>query len=395
MIIELFIAFLAGTIAGLITGLLPGIHINLVASFILVFVLSHANLALPLAIFIIVLSVTHTVIDFIPTTLLGVPNEDNFLSILPAHKLVRQGKALEAIRYALLGCIISLPIFLALIPVYVYLLPHFYIKIESIIPFVLVLSSLYLILRGKNVLACLCIFLLSGLLGFYAFNLPVKEPLLPLLSGLFGISSLLSGLSDTPLGIKQSIQHKPLSKRKIIRPTVVASIVAPLFSFFPAIGAGHISLFSSELANQTPKQFIFLNGFVSALTMNLSVLAAYSIGKTRTGTAVAINSLLSPFSSKELFILIISIIISTILVYFLAIKISNRAVLFYNKVPYTKIAMFTLAFVIIVNIFLTNSYGLVVFGCASALGYLTILLGVSRIQLMGSLLLPTILYYFV
>src|SRR3989304_1437469 len=105
MIFELFIALLCGVIAGTFTGLFPGIHINLIAALLLssLSALSKYFSPLQLIIFIVAMSITHTFIDFIPSIFLGAPEEDTFLSILPGHQLLREGKGYEAVILTLYG----------------------------------------------------------------------------------------------------------------------------------------------------------------------------------------------------------------------------------------------------------------------------------------------------
>jgi len=97
VILELILALFLGILAGTFTGLSPGIHINLVST-ILVSSLPFLSFLplISLVVFIVSMSITHTFIDFIPSIYFGAPEEDNFLSVLPGHKMLNQGKAHEA-----------------------------------------------------------------------------------------------------------------------------------------------------------------------------------------------------------------------------------------------------------------------------------------------------------
>lgn len=394
MLLEIILALILGITMGTLTGLLPGIHINLVASLILLLAVSHGSLSLPFAVFIVSLSFTHILIDFIPTTLLGVPNDENFLATLPAHRLVKQGLALKAIRISFLGVLFSVPLVILVAPIYILFLPEIYRTIESFIPYALVASSLYLVFREKNVLSALVIFILAGILGYLNFQLPIKEPLLPLLTGLFGLSSLFSGMGQKESIPKQKSEVKIPRKTYFLRSIIPASIVTPLCSFFPGIGSGHISLFCSEIVRQNSKRFIFLTGLVASMNMALSIVAAYAISRTRSGSAVAIQTLLEPFSLTELLIMLAFFVITTLIVYYIGNKLAKQLVFVYNSVPHKKITLITIAFVILLNLSLTNSLGIIVLAASTALGLFAHYLKIRKIQLMGALLLPTILYYF-
>ncbi len=79
---------------------------------------------------------------------------------------------------------------------FIFVLPKIYPYIKAVMFFILIFVSAYLVLREKESrLPALMIFLLSGFLGLATLNLPIKESLLPLLTGLFGSSSLITFIS--------------------------------------------------------------------------------------------------------------------------------------------------------------------------------------------------------
>lgn len=101
--IEYLILAALGIGLGTFTGLIPGVHVNNIAP-LLVGLTAGSTLGPYQAISLIVaMMLTHTFLDFIPSTFLGVPNEDTALSVLPAHKLVLKGKGYEVIKLTALG----------------------------------------------------------------------------------------------------------------------------------------------------------------------------------------------------------------------------------------------------------------------------------------------------
>ena len=195
MILEIIIALVVGIIAGILTGLAPGIHINLISAILLGSLATIPFLdAFPpiyLAVFIVSMAVTHSFLDFIPSIFLGAPDEDTMLSVLPGHRLLKQGRGYEAVVIALYGSLTAIIIVLIFIPIFIFGLPLVYELIAGIIPFILIFASLYLILREKEFFVPLIVFVLAGFLGLITFALPVKEPLLPLLTGLFWSSAFI------------------------------------------------------------------------------------------------------------------------------------------------------------------------------------------------------------
>ena len=237
MLIELILALIVGVTAGTFTGLFPGIHINLVAAGLLASI-SYFSIVpnLGLVVFIVAMSITHTFIDFIPSIFLGAPNEDNFLSVLPGHEMLKEGRGFEAVVFTLYGGLAALPISLIFSLIFVLVLDKVFGYIRGVIPFILIFVSLYLIFREEKILIGFIIFLLSGFLGYFTFNLPVREPLLPLLSGLFGVSGLIISLKSKtkiPLQKALSLRDVRMSKSSFLKTGIAASIAAPLCSFLP------------------------------------------------------------------------------------------------------------------------------------------------------------------
>jgi len=239
MILALLVALLLGVLSGTLTGLAPGIHINLISA-IIVSSLTFLSVFPPiiLVIFIVAMSITHTFIDFIPSIYLGAPEEDSFLSILPGHKLLLEGLGHQAFVMTLYGSLTAIPLILILSPLFLFFLSPIFNFTKIFIPFILLFISLFIILREKSILPSLIVFSLSGFLGYFTFQLPVDQPLLPLLSGLFGLSTLFFSLkskSVIPHQKLQNIREIKLPKKELFKSIFSTFLISPLFSFLPGI----------------------------------------------------------------------------------------------------------------------------------------------------------------
>ncbi len=397
MMLELLIALVIGVIAGTFTGLAPGIHINLVASMLVAFLPKFSFMpVIALAVFIAAMSITHTFIDFIPSIFLGAPEEDSFLSILPGHKMLLEGRGHEAFILTLYGSLAALLVILLFTPLFILFLPKLFLFMKAAIPFILIFISLYLVFREKNYFLSLIVFALAGFLGFLAFNLPVKEPLMPLLSGLFGLSALFASFKTNSSIPKQEIQ--PLKKIKMKKSEFIKSISAvlisaPFCSFLPGIGSGHAATIGSEIIPQNTKGFLFLVGATNTIIMGLSFITLYAINKTRSGSAAAISEILGAVSAQNLIILLITMLISGIIAAFIGIKLSKFCAQNISKISYKKITFATILVVLLVNLIFTNPLGILVLVISTALGIFCISSDSRRINLMGALIIPAILYY--
>ena len=207
MILEIFLALLLGVTAGTFTGLAPGIHINLVALMLLIFSGFFLQFTSPivLAVFIVSMSIAHIFLDFIASIFLGAPEESTALSVLPGHKLLLKGRGYEAVKLTILGSYSGLLLMLIATPLMILFLPNFYDTIYFLIPYMLIAASIFLIIKDNKPGIAFFLFIFSGILGMATLNLPViKQPLFPLLTGLFGLSNLMTSIAE-----KTKLPEKP------------------------------------------------------------------------------------------------------------------------------------------------------------------------------------------
>ncbi len=121
---------LLGTAAGVATGLTPGLHVNAVAALVLAFQSGLAALgtglfawAAPTAQDLVLMAsalvvgnvIAHTFLDYVPSILLGAPEAETALSVLPGHRMLLQGRGMEAIRISARGSLVAALLSLALV----------------------------------------------------------------------------------------------------------------------------------------------------------------------------------------------------------------------------------------------------------------------------------------
>ena len=113
---------LAGAAMGCLTGAAPGIHVNTLCLLLVsmlgallplaegaaqAFGTTPDNASALLACLIVSAAASHSFLDFIPTIFMGAPDEDDSLSVLPGHRLLLQGRGLEAVGQAAAGSLIG------------------------------------------------------------------------------------------------------------------------------------------------------------------------------------------------------------------------------------------------------------------------------------------------
>ena len=395
MIIQILITLLIGIIAGTITGLIPGIHINLIG---IILVSLSASFFIPISpiyfvVFIASMAITHTFIDFIPSIFLGCPDTDTELSVLPGHELLKKGQGYQAIILTCYGSLAAIFVLILISFPSILIIQKISNFIPSLIPGLLILASFFLISTEKKKFTALFVFLLSGFLGLCVLNFPsLEQPLLPLLTGLFGGSMLITSIKNKIEIPKQEI-IKP--KIKIIKPLLGAIIASPICSFLPGLGSGQAAIIGNTISNTDKKGFLFLLGATNTLVMGFSFIFLYAVSKTRTGAAVAIQEIIRTLSLNLLILILIIVLISGIISFFLTKYLAKLFAEKIGKFNYTIVSIITLLVLILIVFFVSGFLGLIVLTASTFTGIYCISLKVKRTHMMGCLLIPTILLYLI
>lgn len=393
MIIQILFSIFLGILAGTFTGLIPGIHINLVGTILvgLSLTIFSGIDSLFLIVFIASMAIAHTFIDFIPSIFLGCPDTETQLSILPGHELLKEGKGYEAVMLTAIGGIFAVFI-LAIISFPLSLIfYHIYNAIHSAMFWILLAISGILIFTEKNKINALFVFAVAGILGLCVLNLEIKEPLLPLLTGLFGSSNLLMSIKNKIEIPKQEIT-KP--ECKVFKPILGSIIASPLCGFLPGLGSGQAAVLGSAVSRTDKKSFLVLIGATNVLVMGLSFVSLYAISKTRTGAAAAIQKLVGTLSWKLLLLILFAVIISGIISFFLVKILAKFFAQKISKINYSVLSIATLIFLIIIVIIFSGFFGMIVLIASTLVGMYCNSLPVKKTHMMGCLLIPTLIYYF-
>jgi len=432
-----------GSIVGIATGLLPGLHVNNIALILLSlsasivavcdpllsFGLSEPFILLLIAAFIISVSVVHSMLDCIPTTFLGAPDEDTALSVLPAHQLLLEGKGYEAVAWSALGSYGAIIVcFLLLFPLrFVIGEPlMIYENLQGIMAWVLIAISILMIATEKSKIeecglsgkpACfagmgfaLFVFLLSGVFGLVVLDFPVESPvgfsspvLFPALAGLFGMPTLVTSLWTKPSLPKQRIEPLVLDKaqkKSSILSVVTGSLAGVLVSIIPGItsATGTIMAMNARGESDNRQTIVTLSAVntASAFTV-LAVL--FIIMRPRSGAAIAVEELISIeewsglLMPANLAYLLISVVFAGALGYLLAISIGKVFAKKFTKLPYGALVGGTILSVCVLVFLFTGFWGLLILLVAMIIGLLPVQWGVRRSHCMGLLLIPIILYF--
>lgn len=398
---ELLIAILLGILAGIFTGLTPGIHINLVS---LLVVSSSAYLldfvSLPsLGVFIISMAIAHTFLDILPAIFLGAPNEATALGVLPGHKLLLQGMGYEAVKLTVIGSLSSLILAILLFPLLIIVFPLIYDDIRPYIGFILIAVVIYMVFIERGLdkkFWAFFVFLISGILGILTLTMPnLKQPLFPLLSGLFGLSMLIISLSQKVEIPKQRItENIILSKFQSIKSILAGTFSGSIVSFFPGMGPAQAAVIGSNIFGSLGTySFLILIGSIGTVDMVVSLVTLYTLDRARNGAVFAIRELLASIDLSTLILFIGAALLAGGIATFLVLYLARIFARLIEKVNYSILCLSVILLVSILVFYFSSWLGLLILIVSTAIGLIPNIVDVKRSHSMGCLMLPVILFF--
>ena len=411
--IELVIACFIGILIGTVTGMIPGIHVNtagailFASSALLLSVLS----AEFLCVMMVSMSVAHALIEFIPSMLLGVPQEGTATSILPGHRMVLQGRSKEVIRIVSVGGFGAIIVTIAMLPVFAIVLPILHDFTKPITWIILLVASIYLTysMTGsrRDFIWSLLLFTLSGILGWTIFQTPISSgiSMMCTFSGLFGISTILFSLDDSSTMPHQNKFYElnlDLNKMKSI---FAGGITGAILGFLPGFGPAQGTVIAQaasgtdDNSDDDTVNFLLATSGLNISDCLFSLIAIYIIGNPRSGIAVYMSYLISEMTLNHLLIFIFASLLAVSVSLAISLKLGDSFSKIMAGVDYKKLSIgVVLLQILILYIFIIYYHGPIFYMTlalvtSTALGLLPHYIGVGKSHLMGVLIIPAIVIY--
>src|SRR3989338_9609628 len=384
---------------GVISGITPGLHINLVALILFSispFLLGYTNV-IAVASFIIAMSITHTFSDFISATYLGAPADDTALAVLPAHRLLLEGMGHEAVKLTVIGSLLCLIITIILSPLLILIVPIVFKYLKDYIGWLLLAVVVFMILREENLnkkFWAFAVAALSGILGLVVFNVPnLKDPLLPMLSGLFGVSVLLLSLTQKViLPIQRTTEMIKLKIKDVIKALGSGVFSGSLVSIFPGLGPAQAAVVAGQIVGKIDVfSYLILVGGINTVSMVLSLITLFTIEKARNGSIIVVQQLLQNIDLNTLIFFFSIALLAGGIATFLTLYVSKVFSSVMNKLNYSMLSIFIIIFIAIMVLYFSGIVGFLILIIATAIGLIPNIVDVSRSNSMACLLIPIIL----
>lgn len=244
----------------------------------------------------------------------------------------------------------------------------------------------------KRKVWALIVFLLSGILGIVVLSsIQIKDPLFPLLSGLFGLSTLIISMSGQQKIVEQKIDDTV--EFGSIWSHAKAAASSALMAVLPALGAAQATILAQFFSRKkSAEEFLIIVGGINTVSVLFVLTTLFLINKARTGVIATMQQFLTlDFSSYS--ILLAASFAAVGIAVLLTMHIGKFAANKISRVPYRKISLAIILFIIILIAIFSGPMGLFVLSVSTAIGLIAPKAGIKRIHAMGVLVLPVVIYF--
>ncbi len=407
-----------GFILGVLSGLVPGLHINNFAAILLAVspqLIAQGLSPYHMASMILAASISQTFFDIIPAIFVGAPDSDTVLAVLPGHRLLQEGRGIEAVRLSALGSSGSIVVALLLVFPLSWIFTSYYDYLMKYVGVLLLMVALLMIktetgpqIEGQGSLVhwkykalAALLFLTSGFLGIFAFShedmltSPLGlEPqvLLPLLSGLFGASFLVLSLATESEMPEQKETELKIPLGSLAKSIFSGSLGGSVVAWIPGVSPSVAAIATRLGAASCPEEFLVSIAGVNTANALFSLVALYAVGRPRSGAAAAIERLMT-VDFWIMMQMMATVVVVAAASYLTVIAAARYAAQVISRLNYKMLCASVLAFLVLMTLGFTGPFGLFIFFLSTVVGLIAPIAGIHKTHAMGLLMLPLIVYY--
>jgi len=269
--------------------------------------------------------------------------------------------------------------------------------------------------RSRKKASALALLLSSGILGFVAMNgkLPMtgvwdgldSNMLFPLLTGLFGLPTLLSSVSSGRVPEQEASVSRDLETKAAIGGALAGGFVGWVPGVTSTTGTMIGSAVNTDRDDDeegAARRFITMVSSVGTAAAVFGIIALAVTGKGRTGTLLVVKQMLgtegvgalSSATTPETIMLLVSVFVAALLGYAITIRLGK---LFAAKMGNINMDMTTRIIVVslvLLVLLMSGIPGMLLLLTATLLGMIPPRIGTNRVHLTGCLLVPITLFFF-
>src|SRR5512137_2244707 len=398
--LEILLGTLTGVLLGTISGIIPGVHANTLAGVLLSLQALFLSVLGPAALAgtLFAALITHTFVDAVPSTFLGIPEADTSLAVLPAHALCLEGNGEEAVRIAALGSACAMVIAVPVSVLCFILLPALQPYFDWWIGILLVASIGYMIVTSEAPGWALVIFAVSGALGIFTLHYTFlswhtlaggSAILMPLLSGLFGISVLLVSSQGTLP--EQHFSGLRIEDKAVMKYSLLGTGAGIAVGWLPGLSTASANGVLASVIGYEKDRRSYILATSAANTANafIGLAALFALSRMRNGVMAALAELPLPSMGE----LMITGVLAACAAYVITVRLSASAH-HLNGFDSKGLNRAVMVFIVLLSVVLTGPFGLFILLLATAVGLVPHIVNVPRMYCMGAIMVPVMLYSF-
>ncbi|NPA48016.1 MAG: hypothetical protein GXO14_05180 [Thermococci archaeon] len=355
---------LKGIAAGTLTGISPGVHVNTIA------VLGGSF------VFLFSMGLTHTFLDAIPSTFLGVPDEGTALAVLPAHRMVLRGRGMEVVELAMKASFMAVIFSILLYPPYTILAPLYrpiYGKIAVIILIILMVIT-------DRVIEHSIVLMASGVLGVIVLReMTLRHPLFHLFTGLFGMPVLIHSIAHP--GKVRDAGGGSVKVEQILVSSLIGSLLGMLASLLPAFTASQAAVIGS-LRERNDVKFLSIVYSVNTANFMFCVFNRHITGRARNGVVASMT-----WSPGPIVTALIALVVALVVLSY-GTWVGRLFIALMRVLDQRKLSTAVMVFLVVLSAWFDGALGVAVLGTATLIGMMPLKLGSRRTACMGVLMVP-------
>ncbi len=395
MFLEIIILFAFGTVLGIIAGIIPGLHPNTILVTLLSFFwLLDGSPTYYILAFVVSMAVSNTIVNFIPSIFVGAPDPGTCLSVLPGHRFMSRGEGYDALMLTVAGGTSVLMLTVIAFPFLLWFIPFIYSTVHLYIHWLLIAVVSLLIIQEKGIgkVHALFFFFISGTAGFMLMSsLPSRQVLFPALTGLFGLSIIITSMLHN-IAIPEQKKRR-MKKYRFIKGSVAGWLAGMFVGILPGIGSSQAGVLANTFLRGNEKDFLIALGGINTANIMFTFIALHTISKTRSGASVVISEIAGQIGIGELCFITIIALLACFISSIVTLWLGRRSLDMLRKINYKKLNTGVLLLIIALVLMFSGITGAVVAAVCTFIGTACAYMGVKRMYLMGFLMLPTILYF--
>ena len=362
--------------------------------------------------------VSWSILNTIPSILLGAPDEAALFTVLPGQKYLMSGRGYEGVMMTGIGSLMGIFLLVAVIgplapfatPVIRDVLsPHMHWILWIIITYMLMaewpkggtagVSGWRKFLDAwKSLGAGLVTFVLAGIFGFILlYRSPVSievafQNIMPAFVGMFAVPwCLLNALSAVEIP-PQTLRHDfDVNGSVLLRSSAAGGIGGGFAAFFPVVTGGIGGMLAGQATAQRDERVFLMSQGVSKTVYYTGAYLMFFVpllGIRRGGAAWIVQGFYTPRGHYDYYLVLASIAIAGALSFLMMSPLTRMVLAIIQRTNYRTASWVSLAIILALVFGITGWGGIAVMLVGAGIGVLPVLFGSRRLNCLGILLLP-------